>query len=74
MDVLRTKLVSDKDILCTRMYEYDHRRLQCMGFATGRARGALPPLNLKHNFIMGLAPPKFLEKQVYIVASPERTK
>ena len=39
-----------------------------MGFATGRAKGALPPLNYKHNFIMGLAPPKFLEKQGCIVS------
>ena len=37
--------------------------------------GHCPPLNLKHNFIMGL-PPKFLEKQVYsyIVAAPGGTK
>ena len=48
-----------------------------MGFATGRVRGHCPPppLNLKHNSIMGLAPPpKFLEQQVNIVAPPGGTK
>ena len=39
-----------------------------MGSATGKARGHCPQ-NLKYNSILRLAPPKFLEKQLYIVAA-----
>ena len=36
-----------------------------MGSATGRAGGALPPLILKNNFIMRLAPPLNFWRNIY---------